>query len=689
MAGSFDAFYQTMVDAEIREHVPPFVLEKYSVEDCLVLEESKSLFYLRRKKDGMRGVLRITKAGQDAMEQAATEAEILKELDHPAIPRLMDHWKEEGKDYLVRQYFEGETLEKLILQDGTYPLDKILDIALQICDILTYIHTRSPMVIHRDLKPENIIITRAGLVRIIDFGIARSYDEEAEEDTVAAGTRPYMAPEQFGSGQTSASADIFSLGVVMIFMGTGRPDKEKYRRSLHNVGLSRIIKKCIQYNPKHRYQTAADLRKRLAWLQRRGTKKALLASAVAVGLGLACLGGFVLGNSRGYRQGIEWMMSTPGATPPAYSQQDMLTEVVIDNFTLDLAVRSALSKEQNTPLYLQDIYYRVDSLLVESSHVRPLSLGRGVLREYVGKDDVVYYTSGMIFRADRGDITSLANLARMHNLRTVILTSQQISDLSPISHLGLTELDLRDNFIGSLLPLKDMVTLESLYLGENPFSNIEPLTNLLSLKRLDLSQTQVSDLNPLRNMTKLQTLDIHFIEATDLSTIGNMKALVHLGMRGITPKSYAFLRQLGDLRELDVAYSGLESLDTLVDNIAAREGLQSLDISHTGVKSLSGMAFFPGITSLSLSGTEVTSLQGIEGLANLQTLDISGTSIADLRPLAGLSNLKTLNISNTLVKDLDPLFDRETFLVITAEGLPEDVKKQASGESNVYVQDAY
>ncbi|MGI6689201.1 MAG: serine/threonine protein kinase [Christensenellales bacterium] len=91
--------------------------------------------------------------------------------------------------------------------------------------MLTYLHGQTPAVIHRDIKPENIIRTSEKDIRLIDFGIARTFREDTDTDTQVIGTKPYMAPEQFGSEQSDNRADIYALGMVMLFLATGKPDR--------------------------------------------------------------------------------------------------------------------------------------------------------------------------------------------------------------------------------------------------------------------------------------------------------------------------------------------------------------------------------------------------------------------------------------------------------------------------------
>ncbi|GCE14819.1 serine/threonine-protein kinase [Tengunoibacter tsumagoiensis] len=159
----------------------------------------------------------------ESAEAFRKEALLLAELMHPSLPRIYDHFLENGQWYLVMDYIEGETLEDYLAQtvDGSLPLDEVLDMGLQLCDVLDYLHTRQPPIIFRDLKPLNIMRTATGHLYLIDFGIARHLKPGQAKDTIAFGSPGYAAPEQYGKSQTTPRSDIYSLGVTLYQLLTG------------------------------------------------------------------------------------------------------------------------------------------------------------------------------------------------------------------------------------------------------------------------------------------------------------------------------------------------------------------------------------------------------------------------------------------------------------------------------------
>ncbi len=151
------------------------------------------------------------------------EALLLASLSHQNLPRIYDHFSEDGNSYLVMDFIDGETLAGVLRQAGGKGLlvEEVLLIAEQLCSVLDYLHTRQPPIIFRDIKPGNVMITFSGdHLYLIDFGIARLFKPAQLRDTLAFGTPGYAPPEQFGGG-TNERSDIFSFGVTLHQLLTG------------------------------------------------------------------------------------------------------------------------------------------------------------------------------------------------------------------------------------------------------------------------------------------------------------------------------------------------------------------------------------------------------------------------------------------------------------------------------------
>ena len=148
------------------------------------------------------------------------EANMMKRLDHPSLPRIVDIIDNGITIYVVMDYIEGESLDKILAEYGAQPEELVIGWAKQLCDALSYLHSQKPPIIYRDMKPANVMLKPEGNIKIIDFGIAREYKEQSLADTTVLGTKGYAPPEQY-SGQTDARSDIYALGMTMHHLLTG------------------------------------------------------------------------------------------------------------------------------------------------------------------------------------------------------------------------------------------------------------------------------------------------------------------------------------------------------------------------------------------------------------------------------------------------------------------------------------
>ncbi len=202
------------------------------------------------------------------IQSAIAEANMIKKLDHPSLPRIVDIIDGGNVIFVIMDYIEGEPLSSILDDYGAQPQEMVIEWAKQLCEVLDYLHTRNPPIIYRDMKPANVMLKPDGNIKLIDFGIAREYKERNLADTVSLGTKGYAAPEQFGGkGQTDPRTDVYCLGVTLYHLVTGQnpcePPYELYPIRDWNPqlsgGLERIIQKCTQLNPEDRYQSCAEV----------------------------------------------------------------------------------------------------------------------------------------------------------------------------------------------------------------------------------------------------------------------------------------------------------------------------------------------------------------------------------------------------------------------------------------------
>lgn len=213
------------------------------------------------RKDGVKD-FEVVKQGLVA------ETDILKKLNHPNLPSIIDVIDNDDSFIIIMDYIQGNSLNKALDEFGALPQEQVIAWAKQLCDVLGYLHSRTPAIIYRDMKPANIMLKPDGNVTLIDFGTAREFKERNLADTTCLGTVGYAAPEQFGGmGQTDARTDIYCLGATLYHLVTGMnpcepPYEIKPIREINpslSSGFERIIQKCTQRDPEDRYQSAAEL----------------------------------------------------------------------------------------------------------------------------------------------------------------------------------------------------------------------------------------------------------------------------------------------------------------------------------------------------------------------------------------------------------------------------------------------
>jgi len=207
----------------------------------------------------------------EVMKQSLiTETNLLKELKHPYLPSIADIIENDDTIIIVMDYVEGRPLSDILAEEGTIEEESVVEYAIQLCDVLDYLHSQDPPIIYRDLKPANIMLRPDGKITLIDFGTARKYNYDSISDTTCLGTVGYAAPEQFAGEtlrQTDARTDIYNLGATMYHLLTGvnpsEPPYELYpiRRwdeRLSN-GLEKIILRATRKDPEKRFNDCREM----------------------------------------------------------------------------------------------------------------------------------------------------------------------------------------------------------------------------------------------------------------------------------------------------------------------------------------------------------------------------------------------------------------------------------------------
>ncbi len=255
------------------------------------------------KKVAVKLLSRTPDSTSESIGRLRREARAAAILNHPSIVSVYDYDDAGGSPFIVYEYVEGRTLD-LIIADGPLSESRIVDITGQIASALAYAHQRGIM--HRDIKPQNIIVTEDGHAKILDFGLAKQMRLEfhstqgsliqdssvATEAGTIVGTVQYMSPEQIGGEELDGRSDIFSLGIVLYEMATGKNPflGQNFASTMSNImsvdpaawvqepgassaGLREIIRRCLQKRREDRYPSAHLLLDDLAKLRNPGLKE--------------------------------------------------------------------------------------------------------------------------------------------------------------------------------------------------------------------------------------------------------------------------------------------------------------------------------------------------------------------------------------------------------------------------------
>jgi len=251
-------------------------------------------------------------ASPDLRQRFEREARAVSSLNHPHICSLFDVGQQDGTDYLVMEYLEGETLADR-LGRGPLPTDQVLRYGIEIADALDKAHRQG--IVHRDLKPGNVMLTKAG-AKLLDFGLAKLQPAAAPAASVLSamatahrplteagtvlGTFQYMAPEQLEGKEADARTDLFALGTILYEMATGRkafsgksqasliaailsadPPPLSSVQPLAPPALERLVKVCLAKDPDDRLQTAHDVMQELKWIAEAGSAAGVPAPVAA------------------------------------------------------------------------------------------------------------------------------------------------------------------------------------------------------------------------------------------------------------------------------------------------------------------------------------------------------------------------------------------------------------------------
>ncbi len=497
------------------DRYPHEFLAEYEPMECLAHNEAGETLLVQSKRTG---VLFVTKCYiEKALLSRTSEGTLLKGLTHPGLPAFVGEYQDDNMLCVVREYIEGTPLNRYAAQKKLSQTE-LISIAVQLIDILGYLHGQTPPIIHRDIKPHNIIVDNTGKVWLIDFGISRIYDESAKEDTVCFGTKQFAAPEQYGFSQTDCRADVFSFGILLGWLLTGETDRKTMLARINNPRLKRLVARCTEFAPEKRHQTIKRVKNALQNADGSKSKRFLRRAAGILACMMCLCLGFTIGR---YTE----------LTPPLLFE----SRVTFEEPLIERAVRLALDKTQGEPIDEAELL-NVRELYLFGDHAVTDMEGYIALGQHMADND------GEI---KNGEIRSLGDVSRLKNLRFLCVALQDIQDLSP---------------------LRELTELEQLDLKHNPIEDVKPISALPALRMLCLYDTQVADLSSLSSCPTLDNLNIGNTRIRSPSALSGLNNLRYLYMRGAPLQTLSGIEQFAHLEQVgfdDVADGDLIPLLSL------------------------------------------------------------------------------------------------------------------------------
>ena len=468
---SYEAFYNFYGEG-YEDTLPRELVEAYDIVECLSCVEGCDTLLLKQKSIGKKMVAKCYTG--DSTLPGQTEDAQLENIRCAALPYFVGVYKNENYRCILREYIEGVSLDQYV-KGHIMTEDIARELAIALAEAMKALHTSDPVIIHRDIKPKNIIVRDDGSVALIDFGISRVYKEEAASDTVISGTEGFAPPEQYGFMQTDIRSDIYSFGVVLSWLLTGKEQPMK----LPLTKLEKVAAKCCAFAPDKRYKNDDELldalhrttREYLVHRRKMTKWAAALAAVLAV-----C----VTGGALSYRTLVHDRTVT--------FQEPLIEEAV--RLVLDRP-NGALTMEELAQV--EEIYIQSDRACASQA-------------EFWEVSGEWYATDARI----RGPITDLSDLSHMPNLKVVYIEAEQIIDLSPMKDLdGLQQINLANNNISDLSPLTGKDKLWDFNLLDNGMlEGIEVVRTWPAIRSLNLDNTGSYDGSPIGEFQRYEYLGI-------------------------------------------------------------------------------------------------------------------------------------------------------------------------------------
>ncbi|MDR0783777.1 MAG: leucine-rich repeat domain-containing protein [Propionibacteriaceae bacterium] len=573
-------------------------------------------------------------------ERFRREAEAAAGLSHPNIVTVFDNGEyvseanEDGGSqatpYIVMELVVGKTLRELLQTQGQFRPEKALEITVAVLAALSHSHHKG--IVHRDIKPVNVMVSDAGEVKVMDFGIARVEDAASGLTMPASviGTPHYLSPEQARGETADHRSDLYSVGCLLYELLTGRPPF---------LGESAIAL-AVQH------------------LQAPVVAPSTLDGRITPTIDAICAKALAKNREDRYQTALE--MSADLSRVRAQAEASTLVQPIFDQTKV---LPNALVSVPLAPVSLKTKPKRRTGLIVGLIMGLILVGGgtTGVLLALNGKESGGLETPPQSATTpptsptadSTGTVPEVTEVVIGGRTYSTDLTSLSLflgsltdADIEPLRYMtSLTSLRMDFNSVSDLSPLSELVNLRELSISYNNISDITSLSKLVNLQTLDLTRNQVQDVRTLGKLTSLTTLILDDNRITDLTALSSLTELTKLSLNKNTISSVSALHSLGKLTKLEL--SGNLIVD--VGAIGELSVLQDLTMDDNLIANIQPLAGLVYLKTLSLNTNQISDLQPLETLVGLESLHLNSNQISDVQPLFKLGKLTSLWLSRNLL----------------------------------------
>ncbi|MCL2019806.1 MAG: serine/threonine protein kinase [Oscillospiraceae bacterium] len=566
-------------DKEFDEYeLPEEITSRFFAIENLTASDYGETFLLEEKDSGKRYVLKSYKKSSRSGD--ILEAELLRTFEHKGLPKYEEGTETEDAFFTLREHIEGVTLEQYF-HNHKPSEGKTVGIIIEVCEILSFLHSQQAPIIHRDIKPSNIIIDVSGgssnasggspnasggsPVKLIDFGISRRYSEDAPTDTVCFGTQKFAPPEQYGFSQTDSRADLYALGVVLRYLLTGSPEPTV---QISNKALERIVAKATAFAPEQRYQSAAAFKKALQNYNKRVKPEALISMLAAV---------FVIS------AGVFFALKHTDIS--TYEPPEILPTPETSS-TLEISTASETSSTPET------------SSASETSPVQEIPDG-----VYVFKEPLIEKAARYVLQKNEDEW----------------IFPDELKTVTGIYIIGEEVAASRDEYWNIYGQYRDGIT---------PYGftqSLEDLNAMENLIDLHIMANTIADISPIAENKQLRVVDFERCEyITDFSPLLNLPLLRDIKITHTDVDDYTIFKEISTLYGLRIQYTTLGSIAEL----GFQPNIEILVLHGSRrIENLNGIENFPSLKELNIDNTSITDFSQLDNLPYLKHLQIS----ADMR----------------------------------------------------------